>query len=197
MDTTPNFGFPFSEGSDPPQGNAQIQALAEAVDAAMLHRSRGKSIIAATQTRTNATYGELGTPDRVEDIVLPTNGLIHILFSAVWNNTVAGAGRAAIFLNTTQLKVPSEGGAVFQDASGDASTTLFRRLNTRGGGLAASSGAGGDAIVSGQVLGDIDSGICSVFADAGTYDVSVQFKSASGDVSVARRKLWVWSQPFA
>lgn len=35
-----------------------------------------------------------------------------------------------------------------------------------------------------------------VFAAAGTYDISIQFKSSSGSVTVKERKLWVWSMGF-
>ena len=35
-----------------------------------------------------------------------------------------------------------------------------------------------------------------VFAAAGTYDISVQFKASSGSVTVKNRKLWVWTMGF-
>jgi hypothetical protein len=36
-------------------------------------------------------------------------------------------------------------------------------------------------------------GPCYIFAAAGTYVVSIQFKSTSGTVTVKGRKLWAWS----
>jgi hypothetical protein len=39
-------------------------------------------------------------------------------------------------------------------------------------------------------------GLAVVFAAAGTYDVSIQFKSASGSVTAKERKLWVEAVSF-
>lgn len=39
-------------------------------------------------------------------------------------------------------------------------------------------------------------GVCVIFAAAGTYEVSIQFKSSSGNVKVKERKLWVWTKNF-
>src|ERR1700742_1010031 len=39
---------------------------------------RGKSIIAGAETRSNAAYGLMPTPDRVQNIVQPVDGLIAI-----------------------------------------------------------------------------------------------------------------------
>lgn len=39
-------------------------------------------------------------------------------------------------------------------------------------------------------------GFVVLFAAAGTYDVSVQFKSSSGTVTAKERKLWVWTMGF-
>jgi hypothetical protein len=39
-------------------------------------------------------------------------------------------------------------------------------------------------------------GVCYVFAAAGTYDVSVQFKASSGSITAKSRKLWVSSVDY-
>lgn len=39
-------------------------------------------------------------------------------------------------------------------------------------------------------------GTCLIFAAAGVYTVSVQFKPASGSVTAKNRKLWVWTIGF-
>jgi hypothetical protein len=39
-------------------------------------------------------------------------------------------------------------------------------------------------------------GPCYIFAAAGTYTVSVQFKSSSGSVTAKNRKLWAWTLGF-
>ena len=43
---------------------------------------------------------------------------------------------------------------------------------------------------------NIVGGVCAIFAAAGTYDVSVQFKSSSGTVTRKNPKLWVWTEGF-
>lgn len=182
---------------------------------------RGKSIIATEESRTNVAYGLLTTPDRVSSIVLPTGGLLRILFIAEAKESVAGAGRAAIIVGDTLLRAAShaphrvlddtmEQEASLQDV--DAANT-YNILTTFPGGL-----VGGSSVVTGSTSGgagdnprvvatvsasadpyvaragavDLDQGgFCIVEAAAGTYDVSVQFKSSSGSVTVKNRKLWV------
>ncbi len=39
-------------------------------------------------------------------------------------------------------------------------------------------------------------GACEIFAAAGTYTISVQFKSSSGSVTASNRKLWVEARPY-
>src|SRR6266496_5146863 len=65
---------------------------------------RGKSIIATSESRTNAAYGLMPTPDCVQNVVMPTDGLIFISYQATWQQSVASAAFAAIFLNAVQLK---------------------------------------------------------------------------------------------
>lgn len=177
---------------------------------------RGKCIIATEETRNNAAYGKLTTPDQVSSVVLPTDGLLLVGYQARWKeNSGVGlsAARAAIFMGANQLKsatsldpsVPIAHEAIMGPAN-NAGT--YRTLATGSWGLAtaAQTGAstyGGD-VTTGQLLGahDNDSigatglrsgGFCVIFAAAGTYDVSVQFK---GDVSVRDRKLWALSLGF-
>lgn len=191
---------------------------------------RGKQNIPGSESRTNAAYGTLTTPDVVADVVLPTDGLIVVMYSATWLNATASAGRAAIFLDNTQLVVadnatttaPSASAPVVQAAVGPNSTDSTAPLVTFGGGLA---GAGtpnnqpteattGQAVgwyqshgavtgtqgkwTNGSTTFDVANigAPCYVFAAAGTYDVGVRFKSASGAVTVKNRKLWVWSIAF-
>jgi surface-anchored protein len=35
-------------------------------------------------------------------------------------------------------------------------------------------------------------GVCWIFAAAGTYKITVQFKASSGNVKVKERNLWAW-----
>jgi hypothetical protein len=201
--------------------DAGFQALAEDVDAQLLTRSFGKSIVATAETRVNTAYGLMPTPDRVQSIVLPTDGLIAVLYQATWQESVADAARAAIFIGSNQLKVPVNLASlpdVESARSGSTSTAQDYPLLTDPVGLVTPANSlpySGD-VTTGQAVGisqggttalslcyDVagskitvpahGGGACYVFAAAGTYDVSVQFKATSGSVTVKNRKLWVWS----
>lgn len=185
---------------------------------------RGKTIITGAESRSNTSYGLLTTPDRVSNIVLPTDGLIAVAYEAAWENSVADAGRAAIFLNSNQLKLARMAGGSPEttEAWGGSNANNKCPLHTCPFGLVGMANAnsyGGD-VSTGQVLGSFGSGAttchrialgsttydlaypagaggpCLIFAAAGTYDISVQFKSASGSVTVRDRKLWVWTLAF-
>ena len=80
--TTPHYEFRYPENTDPPAGHLQIKALAEDVEDSMVIRSAKASVIAAEQTTTSTSFVELGTPDRCEDIALPTDGLIVVTYQA-------------------------------------------------------------------------------------------------------------------
>lgn len=155
---------------------------------------RGKSIIATEEARTNTAYGLMATPDRVSGIVLPTDGLICVAYTALWKSSVLNAGLAAIFVGANQLRVPSSAVAV-QEVIG-TTANVYHNLYTQGKGLS-SQGSGTDMIdpaTTGQILGTGDgTGPVAIFAAAGTYDVSVQFKASSGSVTAKHRKLWVWT----
>jgi hypothetical protein len=197
---------------------------------------RGKSIIATTGTRTNAAYGALSDgPDSVS-VTLPTDGLIFILYQALWQESVQGVARAAIFIGGTQLKVQAVTGVTRAPVTsatliGDG-TARDKPLVTSPYGLTTLTGFGSGAtfsgdVTTGQTVGvfsaqipppapsspgnesnaielngspgsgyNIPTGICSVFAAAGTYAVSVQFLASSGTVTVKNRRLWVWTQGF-
>jgi len=170
---------------------------------------RGKSIIATEEARTNVAYGLLTTPDQVSGIVMPTDGLICVAYRANWKNSVASAGRAAVFLGANQLqKTPQTTAApTVQEASGNGSANVYRPLvsDPRWGlSQSDSSTAYTGDVTTGQLMqgynfseGGQAGGAMLIFAAAGTYDVSVQFKSSSGSVTVKERKLWVWTEAFA
>lgn len=184
---------------------------------------RGKSIIATTETRTNVAFGTLPTPDQVT-VVLPTDGLIKIAFQGMWQEQVAGAGQAAIFIGANQLKVQSDasalprgpavqaavmGGVAARDAPLVSAPIGLVSLNPGGSYTAdvATGQAVGFANKGDVASWDVGSGFgavgplqhggsCFVFAAAGTYTVSVQFKSTSGSVTVKNRKLWVSAEAY-
>lgn len=185
---------------------------------------RGSSIISTTESRTNAAYSTLTTPDQVASVVLPSGGLMAISYHAIWQETVSTAARAAIFLGSNQLKVqqPTTAAPVAQAAyTGSGNTSKDTPLFTYSGGLvSATTQLTGTTsnVTTGQVLGggapgsagmNIDIGGTTsqigagpfggpvyVFADPGTYTVSVQFKASSGTVTVHDRRLYVWTIGF-
>lgn len=65
---------------------------------------------------------------------------------------------------------------------GGGSAGFFTGNGANSGSIAASSASGGP---------------CWIFAAAGTYAISVQFKSSSGSVTASNRKLWVQAFSFA
>ncbi len=178
---------------------------------------RGKSIIAAAGTRTNVAYGALSNgPDQVANVVFEQDGLLTVGFQAIWQESVAGAARAAIFLNANQLVAGFAGvnAPLAQEAPMYSGGVAGRDqiLSSIAQGLGGTRIAGpsgnytGDA-TTGQVLGggygdngQTESprgwGTCTIFAAAGTYTVSVQFKASSGTVTVKNRRLWVKTEGF-
>lgn len=197
-----------------------INALAVATDA--YFDQRGKSIIATTESRTNVAYGTLTTPDQVSGIVLPTDGLIMVFFQAMWQESVANAARAAIFVGANQLQaqLPSNLAPVTVAAARDSgsSPNFDTPLHSTPAGLVSYTTSGGASadVTTGQIVGALngtapkeDSGAglipgatgpiggpCYIFAAAGTYDISVKFKSSSGSVTAKNRKLWVRALSF-
>lgn len=204
------------EGADGPTSFANLaQDVEDAIVEGSGHRSHGKSIIDASQSTSSSTYTELGTPDRVEDIVVPTDGLLFIAFEARWQQSVANAARAAIFIGSDQLRViDGTDGTSKAEAARIATSTLSRRLVTDARiGLVSLEADGNDTkphVVGGTIKGTTDyeagstgytdseahGGILAVRAEPGTYDISVQFKASSGNVTASLRRLWVWSQAF-
>lgn len=174
---------------------------------------RGKSIIATEESRTNVAYGKMTTPDQVSSVVLPTDGLICVAYHAMFKNSVANGGRAAIFLGANQVKMATGSGAapvVVEEDTGNLTVDTYRPLysavgGSGGAGLSLVNGATnytGD-VTTGQILGETGLGAGApvptpvyIFAAAGTYDVSIQFRSTSGSVTMKERKLWVWTMGF-
>lgn len=170
------------------------------------YRTSGKSMVATEESRTAAAYGLLATPDRVRNIVLPTDGLIVVAYQAQWYETVDSAARAAIFIGANQLRGQQVNvGPVAQEAEPVGGANILQPLASSPRGLNSRSGAAATSVTldvtSGQVVaydisGDYGGGPAHIFAAAGIYDVSVQFKVSSGGVFVSSRKLWVWTQSF-
>lgn len=199
-DTGAPHNLPYPVAGDPPNGPSQIQALANAVATRLV--SAGKSIIATEESTTSLTYVTMTTPDEVSSVVLPTDGLIAVFFQAMIKNT-ADTATAAIFLGSTQVKVADQSSAspIFAQAGGGSSGN-YKSIVSSPLGLTAADGAPaytGD-VTTGQILGvnPVSGGPCYIFAAAGTYTVSVRYKTGinSTSVTVKNRKLWVRALPF-
>lgn len=193
---------------DPAAGFTADQLAAAVASALGLSQTgvvrRGKSIIATEESRTNVAYGLLTTPDRVQNIVMPTDGILRIGYHATWKESVDGAGRAAIFIGANQLKIANGSDAApavtNAEAGISAGADTFKVLGTHARGLVSDGTTAtiytGD-VTTGQIVGiarstfAVGGGFCEIFVAAGTYDISVQFKSSSGSVTVKNRKLWV------
>lgn len=160
---------------------------------------KGTNVVTGSESRTNVAFGTMPTPDQVTGIVLPTSGLIRVWYQAAWQESVASAASAAIFVGASQLQLAGAGAPAAQSASvADSGTPAVNRpLFTTPSGLSSGSPSStnytGD-VTTGQVLGG---GPVDIFAAAGTYTVSVQFKASSGSVTALNRKLWVQALSFA
>lgn len=168
--------------------------------------SGGKANIATSESTTSTTYTKLTTPDQVT-VVLPTDGLLAVAYQALWQNTVTVNSRAAIFLNSNQLKVAPSGGAgtvpVVAEATGNATINIDTPLVSTAAGLSSTNNTGNvTEVTTGQVINHSNinaaGGVAYIFAAAGTYTVSIQFKNvAAGTLTAKNRHLWVWTQAFA
>ena len=186
---------------------------------------KGATNIAASQNTNSTTYTTLGTPDQVS-VVMPSNGLFAIWYQATWQASAVGGGsigaaRAAIFIGGNQLRVPQSGAPFLQAAVSPNTVNSNAPLATFPLGLIGTNAAGytGD-VTTGQAIAAVDmlgtgtyvefagvaaslpvsilpAGLCFVQAAAGTYTVSVQFKTSSGTVTASNRKLWVQALSFA
>lgn len=193
-----------------------------------LNTGRGASYVATEESRTNAAYGKLTTADHVQNIVLPSNGIIWVMAHLQVKEVTPNNARIALFLNNgstdNQLKVftPNNAAPQVQEANislltantyGLVGTT---QLGLLGGGyyesdLVYSSPAYTGDVTTGQVVGasltlnyntaspsftqTLTPAPVPIFAAAGTYTVSLQFKSTAG-VTAKERRLWAWAQGF-
>jgi hypothetical protein len=175
----------------------------------------GMSFINGKGTRNSTLYGPLDTgtapgPDQVPDVVLPTGGgLIFVVFVGVIEHSVADAGAAAIFLNSTQVKISNQTNGPGGQLSTPSTTANNPRpiYSTTSGLQVGEPGSAADYLGhahTGQIVGHNGSagvgregGITTIFVDnEGTYNVSIQFKATSGTVSCDERRLYVWTKAF-
>lgn len=164
---------------------------------------RGAVSIPAVESTTSLSYSptNLATPDRIQNVVVGTNGLLIIGYQAIWQCTVGNNAMAAIFIGANQLKNASAGGApVAQEAFHSSGVADDNPLSTAPAGLVSAASAGNATeVTTGQTIGVSSStgGVTFVFVAPGTYDVSVQFKNfGAATTTVKNRRLWVLSLGF-
>jgi hypothetical protein len=147
--------------------------------------------IATEQERTSTTFGTLPTADLIKEVKVGEKGLLRIGYSARFKSSASGAGQAAIFIGTNQIKLfTTEPKAVAAVTIG----TTFRHLTSRYAGLAASTAGeatGVDATTGQLISASTEGGEAVLWVAPGTYDVSIQFKATSGSIFVKERRLWV------
>lgn len=194
-------------------GNIDLTNLSPALQAQLVGvppgQITGHTNIAASESRTNTAFGTLTTPDQVGGIVLPANGLITVWYQATWQESVNGAAAAAIFVGANQLVFAALSGAPALGAAsiGGGFTGKNTPLSTWPSGLTSPGDTAvqysGD-VTTGQAVaataggvGAATGGPCYIFAAAGTYTISVQFKAVSGSVTASNRKLWVQALTFS
>lgn len=196
----PVVGEPVSTGD--PKFIAGLKAYNESLDTSNKLEAKSLSAgalgrwytpvsIATTQERENVAFGTLTTADEVKSVVLPENGIIMVAYKAIAKSSVAGAGKAAIFLGANQLKTTGSTIPVVQEMS--TSGTSEGVMGTTGFGLA-NQAVGTSFVTTGETLatgGNEISGFTPIRAAAGTYNISVQFKATSGKITVKERTLWV------
>lgn len=169
--------------------NSENALTTEGLAKGNLGRLYAPSIISTEQSRESSSYGKLATPDEVTGVVLPANGLLFIAFSAHVKSSVSENGQAAFFLGANQLKKSTSTKQV-QEAS--TVGTEFTQFGSSDSGMAQYGESNTADVTTGQIIGSGTlGGYTLVFAEAGTYTVSVQFKAITGKVTAKERKLWV------
>lgn len=151
-------------------------------------------IIATEESRSNPAFGTLTTADEIKEVVVPENGLLLIGYEALWKGSVDKAKRAAIFLNSSQLRnnLASSAPAIQEIGFNKEGTTFTPLVTTWEGLFTENSNANGSFVTTGSVVGvNTAGGFTLIRAAAGTYNISVQYKSSSGSVTAKERKLWV------
>ena len=142
--------------------------------------------------------GAGGTADEVKEVVLAENGLLLVSAIATIKSSVSEKGRIALFLGSNQLKRDTgEASPIVNE--GKSAGTAFRpfALGLSGFTDSLTSTAFSGHATTGQLLSTpitssvAGGGLAIIFAAAGTYNISIKYKSSEGSVTAKERKLWV------
>jgi hypothetical protein len=115
------------------EGN--LQEMAATLDRPTLNRKLG---ISTSENTSSTTYTTLTTSDRVDNVHVGEDSILVVLYRAVWESSVAGAGRAAIFLNENQLQTatPVDTAPIAQETQTDTGAGgIAQVLGTRAQGM--------------------------------------------------------------
>lgn len=175
-------------------------------------KRRGVCEVLTEETIASSSSNVLApTPDRIQNLVLPTDGLIFIVFRClIKSNNAATVISAVPYLSSNRIAIPTDG-TYPTDMTPNTNSTYWSILQTHSGGfsIAPTINTFGDSsfdnIATGEVLGLRDAyptpevnrgGVLVVEAAAGTYDVSIKYTTSTNSGAVKQRKLWVWTQGF-
>lgn len=154
----------------------------------------------AGQEVTNSTsYVALTTPDTVSGLVVPTEGIIVVQFTALWKVT-GGTGFAAIFIGANQLKAATNAGGAAAIQDTQTTNGFVSTIQSTGQGLSNNSGtvaSDSTNVTTGQAINagaTTSAAECKIFGlPAATYSISVLFKNSVGGANqtqVKERHLW-------
>jgi hypothetical protein len=202
-------GLPYFTTADEkkalPDVRGWLENLATTLDGKLPHVKACYNFNADTFSQ--AAYAQATNPDRVQNVIVPTNGLIAINFVGMWKASAAGTFSAAIFIGSNQIKVAniaSGGAPTVQEISvSPGAATGYTFYHSTRGGLDGSMAAGSDAslVTTGMVQPITNAtnggGPVWVWLAAGTYDISVQYKNTAGSLSIKERRLWVHSEQYS
>lgn len=153
---------------------------------------RGAVSISGAQGYAATSYGTLATPDQVS-ITLQTNGIIAVLFEALWKVT-SGTSSAGVFIGASQIQYITPNGVPVVAPATNTNTHLGELVTSQGiltnvpSGVSDSSDSAGPMWAGTPIF---------IRAAAGTYNVSIQFQqTGGGSMSVQNRHLNVWTVNF-
>jgi hypothetical protein len=182
-----------------------------------------KAIIAAEESRTNTAYGTLTAPDQVTLTLQTNGLIVILYQASWAESVAGAARAAIfIGANQLKLATGNANPETQAAYTGGGGANTFRTLASGSAGLWSASGnAYAGDVTTGEIVGlgnSISGGPANqmnaevggttvatsaeitgnmgplyVFAAAGAYNVSVQFKASSGSVSAKNRKLWAWA----
>jgi hypothetical protein len=202
-------GIPILTSSDQglPTPNVQsyLQTLATALDARIEHV--GSSYNANPDSVSSTSYANPSSSfDRVQNIIVPTDGLLVVGFAGLWKVSAASTMGAALFIGANQLKNlnTASGGAPIlaegTNTTAGATSYGFMHSGRQGIGVGSAPATDTTLVNTGMILYEpttsTDGGLCYISVAAGTYDVSVKYKISTGTLTVKERRLWVHSVQY-